>query len=60
MSDDPAKLERPLFIEMDFGEALVRYAQAKPEEVQPAPGRKLKNAKEPKPLGAPRADPSTD
>lgn len=33
------KLERPLFIDMDFGEALRRYAQTDPSEVSPAPKR---------------------
>lgn len=42
------KLERPLFINMDFGEALRRFAQTKPEEVEPAPGQK-KKAVRPKP-----------
>lgn len=36
------KPERPLFLDMDFGEALARYAQTKPEEVPPAPGQKRK------------------
>ncbi|MCO8017923.1 hypothetical protein NI456_03525 [Brevundimonas diminuta] len=44
------KLERPLFINMDFDEALRRFAQTKPEEVQPPPGQKKKGARpEPKP-----------
>lgn len=44
------ELERPLFLDMDFGEALRRYAQTKPEEVTPAPGQKRKAARpEPKP-----------
>ena len=36
------KPERPLFLDMEFGEALARYAQTKPEEVEPAPGQKRK------------------
>jgi hypothetical protein len=48
------KLERPLFLDMDFGEALGRYVQTKPEEVTPPPGRKPKSAK-PKP-SAPKTD----
>lgn len=49
MSTDK-KLERPLFIDMDFSEALRRYAQTKPEEVEPPPGQKKKAVRpEPKP-----------
>lgn len=44
MNEAP-KPERPLFLDMDFGEALARYAQTKPEEVQPAPGQKKKAAR---------------
>lgn len=48
--NDKAKPERPLYLDMDFGEALARYAQTKPEEVAPAPGQKKKAARpEPKP-----------
>ena len=39
------KLERPLFLDIPFGEALVRFAQTNPKEVEPAPGRKRKAAK---------------
>lgn len=39
------KLERPLFLDMPFGEALARYAQTKPEEVEPPEGRKRKAAR---------------
>jgi hypothetical protein len=39
------KLERPLFLEMPFGEALARYGLTKPEEVTPAPGQKRKGVK---------------
>jgi len=45
------KLERPLYLDMPFGEALARYAQTNPEEVKPPPTRKRKGAR-PKP-GAP-------
>lgn len=38
------KTEPALFLDMDFGEALKRYAQTKPEEVTPAPGQKRKGA----------------
>jgi hypothetical protein len=48
------KLDPPLFLDLDFGEALGRYAQTKPEEVDPAPGRKPKGART-KP-DAPKAD----
>lgn len=44
MNDTP-KPERPLYLAMDFGEALARYAQTKPEEVEPAPGQKKKAAR---------------
>jgi len=44
MNEAP-KPERPLFLDMDFGEALARYAQTKPEEVTPAPGQKKKAAR---------------
>jgi hypothetical protein len=36
------KLERPLYLDLPFAEALARYAQTKPEEVEPANGRKRK------------------
>lgn len=46
MTDDTArKTEPPLHLDMDFGEALVRFAQTKPEEVEPPPGKKPKVAK---------------
>ena len=41
MNEAP-KPERPLFMDMDFGEALARYAQTKPDEVTPAAGQKKK------------------
>lgn len=47
-----SKLERPLHLDMPFGEALARYAQTKPEEVEPAPGQKRKSAR-PKPGALP-------
>jgi hypothetical protein len=48
MNDTP-KLEAPLTLDIDFGEALARFAQTKPEEVEPAPGQKKKAARpEPK------------
>ncbi len=49
------KLERPLYLDMPFGEALARYAQTKPEEVEPAPTRKRKSAR-PKPGAPPKTD----
>lgn len=57
MNDTP-KPERPLYLDLDFGEALARYAQTKPEEVTPAPGQRKKLARpEPKPKpGEPPAD----
>jgi hypothetical protein len=45
------KPERPLYLDMDFGEALARYAQTKPEEVEPPPGKKRKVARPPKKTG---------
>lgn len=51
------ELERPLFINMDFDEALRRYAQTKPEEVQPAPGQKKKVVR-PRPKPKPDDNPS--
>lgn len=39
------KPERPLYLDMEFGEALARFAQTKPEEVTPAPGQKKKAAR---------------
>lgn len=47
MNDTP-KPERPLYLDLDFGEALARYAQTKPEEVTPAPGQTKKAARPPK------------
>lgn len=49
MNDTP-KPERPLALDISFDEALARFAQTKPEEVEPAPGQKKKAARpEPKP-----------
>lgn len=45
------KLERPLYIDMPFAEALVRYAKTVPAEVDPPKSRTRKSAR-PKP-GAP-------
>jgi hypothetical protein len=45
------KLERPLFVDLDFGAALARFIKTKPEEVEPAPGRKPKTEHS-KPKGA--------
>ncbi len=44
MNDAP-KPEKPLFLDLDFGEALARFARTKPEEVEPAPGQKKKAAR---------------
>ena len=55
MSEAP-KPERPLYLDMDFGEALARFAQTKPEEVAPAPGQKQKAARPPKKPSGPPAD----
>ena len=46
MSDDEKrKTEPPLHLEMGFDEALRRFAQTKPEEVEPPKGKKPKIAK---------------
>ena len=46
MKDKKAKkLEPPLHLDMEFGEALQRFAQTKPEEVEPPKGRKKKRPK---------------
>lgn len=39
------KLEPPLYLDMSTDEALGRFIQTKPEEVEPPPGRKKKPAK---------------
>jgi hypothetical protein len=39
------KTEPPLRLDMDFGEAMKRFARTRPDEVQPPPGRKPKSAK---------------
>jgi len=51
------KPERPLFLDMDFGEALARYAQKKPEELEPPPG---KVRKAPRPERKPKPGKPTD
>ena len=58
MSDEAPKPERPLYLDMDFGEAMARFAQTKPEEVTPVPGQKRKAPRpEPKPKpGKPPSD----
>jgi len=47
MTDKHPKTEPPLFLDMDFGEALARFTQAKPKEVQESVDR----AKQKKKLG---------
>ena len=47
MNDTP-KPEAALSLDMDFSEALARFAQTRPEEVEPAPGQKKKPARPPK------------
>lgn len=44
MNDAP-KPEKPFALDMDFGEALARFARTKPEEVEAAPGRRKKDAR---------------
>jgi hypothetical protein len=46
MKDKKArKTEPPLHLDMEFGEALIRFAQTNPEEVEPPKGRKKKRPK---------------
>lgn len=50
------KPEPALFLDMDFQEALARYAKTKPEEVDAPPGKTKKTARPPiksKPDGGP-------
>lgn len=44
MNDTP-KPEAPFALEIDFGEALARFAQTKPEEVEPPKNQKRKAAR---------------
>lgn len=44
--NDAKKPEPPFALDIDFGEALARFAQTKPEEVEAPKGRKKKAAKE--------------
>lgn len=53
--NDEKKPERPLRLDMDFGEALTRYARTKPEQVAAPPGRKAKRAR-----AEPKSDASDD
>ena len=41
MNDTP-KPQAPFALDIDFGEALARFAQTKPEEVEPPKGRSRK------------------
>ena len=34
MTDEKKTVEPPLFLDMDFGEALIRFTRTKPNEVQ--------------------------
>ncbi len=53
------KLERPLYLDLPFGEALERFARTKVEEIDPPKGRKRKGAR-PEP-GAPlKTEPDAD
>ncbi len=54
MNEESKKLERPLYLDMPFGEALARFAQTKPAEVEQLTPKTAKGAK-PKP-DAPKAD----
>ena len=55
MKDDPGRKTEPsLHLDMEFDEALRRFAQTKPEEVEPPSGRKKKHRKSAKlPFGVP-------
>lgn len=52
------ELERPLYIDMDFGEALRRYSQTKASEVQPPKG-KVRKPSRPGPKSRP-VEPASD
>ena len=45
MRDEAPKLEGSFHLDLDFGEALARFAQTKPEEVEPPKGRPRKDGK---------------
>lgn len=47
MTSDKRKTEPPLYLDMDFGEALTRFARVKPEEVKES----VERAKQKKPPG---------
>lgn len=49
---DGKKRERPLYLDMDFGEALERFAQTDPKEV----AESIQRAKKKKPPGAKAPD----
>lgn len=59
MNDTP-KPEAPLALDIDFGEALARFAQTKPEEVEPAPGQKRKTPRPAKGPGGSRLSPTAE
>lgn len=42
---EATKPDGPFHLDMDFEEALARFAQTKPEEVEPSPGQKRKAAR---------------
>ncbi len=44
MNDTP-KPQAPFALDIDFGEALARFAQTKPEEVEPPPGKERKTVR---------------
>jgi hypothetical protein len=50
------KLERPLHLDMPADEALARFIQTKPEEVEPPPGRPRKAARSPAKARVPSSD----
>lgn len=53
MSDDEKrKLEPPLHLDMPFDEALARYAQTDPAEVEPPRGKRPKGGKVAKQLAS--------
>ena len=52
MIDEKRKPEPPLYLDMPFEEALERFVQTDPAEVEPPPGKKPKTVKAAKRLAA--------
>jgi hypothetical protein len=47
MTDEKRKMEPPLFLDMDFGEALERFARIRPDEVNESVERSKEKKKPP-------------